>query len=1345
MCYKNVNWNDYYENSSIPILITREDFVVITANQSCTRLLQANLNEIQDIPIYEIKDLIFYTKRGIWEEIDSTKQIPAQLNKGRSPSFFQFVPYKQDCYYLFTIIPHVCYSVEEDKHLYCHCAVTQDLLDGFSFNMVLIDKCGEIIMQNRSWLSSTNGCYSNYLEYLQTIYQNEGTKSNSLAQEIRSLLKGEKDSCSSIIKRLVDDTIQWYAVECSRLASMDAVLLYEVNINDIKDSEKNLIETQHFHQYLMDIVPFEISILNKTGEVLYTNHVEGTVLSIDENELSTFWNTVSNHDQSSNTQSTWVQNTLKTVTLCDKNENHYTVEYSHIHYKNQDCYLRIIQQINEEKSEAIRLEEQNLFLTSIFEAVSSPIIVFDVETKEVLLANKAAIDNCKNKEFGDLLIHCKEEECTVDSACCTMNEVIATKRTKILHKKIRAFDNTDTTYQLFMIPLADRNGEVTRIIEYLVDSTSASLSEEMVQVLSKAVEESPVSIVITDADANIEYVNPQFTSATEYSFDEVKGENPRILKSEYYDSAYYSAMWDKLSAGENWYGEFCNKKKNGDIYWEQASISSIKDEKGKIIHYIAVKEDITQRKAQESELVTAKIMAEKTSSIKSEFLANLSHDIKMPLTTILDNAHNLKNKHYDDQTDTEIKFINESAQYLLKLTNDIFDFSELDSRKLRIMHSNFKVEELLATVLSMFKKQEEEKKIIIHKEITEKVPLYINGDELRIKQILTNLVSNAVKFTNFGSVMIEADYNEGRLVLKVTDTGIGISEEMREEIFSPFIQEDDSKKKYAGPGLGLTIAKKLIDLMRGTITVDSKVGIGSCFTVTLPLKGSQDADEAQITATRSVTPIMQLHVGIWEPSDVERNYLIENLKRYHIDIIDVYHADNIYELIYKKKIEILLVGSSNTTEWTDLLDRLQSNILTSHIPVVLCSTVASLDLVYEKGVFDYIPKPVDEGQLYALLLNFNKFKRNIRTVYILEDELSMRKTYRNYLYGQKQYIVYSFDKAEEILAKIDEGKTPDLLLADLFMQGMDGFELIEEIHNKRNRKDITIIAITGKTLTLQEKEMLQKHTLNILDKNKVNLYQIMSAINDYFSFLEEHNDAMVQKWLLHFEKDEVLTQIFYEGLLSLPIKMENLHEAIISRDIEKIQFLSHDLKGLTGNLNMIELYTNLQIVNDIVRENPVLYQKLRDHFYLAVSYLRRIPLMYFNRENTIRKNKQNQAVRILLVEDNVINQRLITTVLEQIDIRCDVAYDGENALKKLETRHYDVVLLDMQMPVMDGLETLKHIRENPRIQDIYVIAVTAHSKSEDIDKYLTAGCDDFIAKPIQINEFKTKLLNLLTR
>jgi signal transduction histidine kinase len=304
-------------------------------------------------------------------------------------------------------------------------------------------------------------------------------------------------------------------------------------------------------------------------------------------------------------------------------------------------------------------------------------------------------------------------------------------------------------------------------------------------------------------------------------------------------AAFYQDLWQTISTGNVWHGELHNKKKDGSLYWEWATITAIKNDKGFTTNYIAIKEDITERKGMQNELILAKERAEESDRLKSAFLANMSHEIRTPLNSIIGFSELLGDPDFDQEQKNEfIQTIVDNGNNLLVIISDIMDFSMLEARQMKIRKDVISTKKLLNELLNDFSKKANLKEIDFRIDQSQNNPdILIESDLYRIKQIFNNLIGNALKFTKQGFVEIGYQLKDEVVTFHVKDTGIGIDPAYHQSIFERFRQVDLAKtRKYGGNGLGLAISKNLTELLGGNIWVESEPSKFSNFFFTIPVK-----------------------------------------------------------------------------------------------------------------------------------------------------------------------------------------------------------------------------------------------------------------------------------------------------------------------------------------------------------------------------------------------------------------------------------------------------------------------------------------------------------------------------
>jgi len=356
--------------------------------------------------------------------------------------------------------------------------------------------------------------------------------------------------------------------------------------------------------------------------------------------------------------------------------------------------------------------------------------------------------------------------------------------------------------------------------------------------LSRAIIQSPISIIITNINGEIEYVNPMFEKVTQYTFEEAFGNNPRILKSGYHPNEFYKNLWNTILSGKDWRGEILNKKKNGDLYWENAIITPIQNEKGSITHFVAIKEDISEKKKMIEELVTSKEQAEVSEKIKTEFLAQMSHEIRSPLNVIMSFIGLIKDEMGEEISDdmvSSFQSIGSATARIIRTVDLILNMTDLQLGSYNLSIINVNIVELLVRIKSEYIQTANKKGLELKLQMDFE-EYSLSTDEYALMQIISNLVDNAIKYTDKGNIAIIAEKSSDyKLIVKVQDTGIGMSEQFLPKLFNSFTQEEQGyTRSYDGNGLGMALVKKYCEIISAEISVISEKGKGTTFTIEVP-------------------------------------------------------------------------------------------------------------------------------------------------------------------------------------------------------------------------------------------------------------------------------------------------------------------------------------------------------------------------------------------------------------------------------------------------------------------------------------------------------------------------------
>ncbi|OHD45958.1 MAG: hypothetical protein A2Y29_16685 [Spirochaetes bacterium GWE2_31_10] len=392
--------------------------------------------------------------------------------------------------------------------------------------------------------------------------------------------------------------------------------------------------------------------------------------------------------------------------------------------------------------------------------------------------------------------------------------------------------NEPVNTELYICANRNNDNKIESIIIVFNDVTEKIKLDIQIKKLHMAIEQAANTIVITDFDGFIEYVNPQFSIQTGYSFTEALGKNPNILKTDFHDSSYYKTLWDTIKSGKSWSGTFYNKKKNGELYWELCTINPVFDSFGTIINFIAVKEDITALKKIETEL-------KESNAAKDKFFSIIAHDLKNPFNGILGLTNViLTHKELSQESIySNIEKINQSAQVTYDLLENLLEWARTQTHMISIHPLYLSVSMLIIDAITFFSNQISFKNISIKYDKALKYEIF--ADCAMMSTVIRNILGNAIKFTNHdGLIQIIVEKDENYCYIRIEDNGVGISSENILKLFkidTTFSTNGVNGEK--GTGLGLIIASDFVRMNKGFIHVESETGKGTAFTVQIPIKG----------------------------------------------------------------------------------------------------------------------------------------------------------------------------------------------------------------------------------------------------------------------------------------------------------------------------------------------------------------------------------------------------------------------------------------------------------------------------------------------------------------------------
>ncbi|HPP05832.1 MAG TPA: response regulator [Syntrophorhabdaceae bacterium] len=667
-------------------------------------------------------------------------------------------------------------------------------------------------------------------------------------------------------------------------------------------------------------------------------------------------------------------------------------------------------------------------------------------------------------------------------------------------------------------------GEIAKLEEAFNEMLKKLYSrEEELLRLSRAVEFSSAIVLITDVDGIIEYVNPKFTEVTGYTKEEVLGKKPNILKSDKKTWEEYRLLWETIKSGKDWQGIFLNKKKNGEFYWASASISPVKDVKGNIINFVCIQEDITKIKRAEEELQKAKEMAEAANEAKSNFLASMSHEIRTPMNAIIGVSDLLLETELTPDQLKYVKIFKNAGENLLNLINDILDLSKIEAGHIEIEEIDFNLIESVEKTCEIMSLKAHEKGLEFICHIHNEVPAHLIGDPFRLRQVLTNLIGNAIKFTNKGEVVVEVallkdiqntaslssntglwnkkKIKEGHeyvdILFSVKDTGIGIPEDKIEAIFDKFTQIDTSTtRKYGGTGLGLAISKNLVELMGGSLWVESAPGTGSTFFFTLPFAIQKRYTERPV---EEKVDLKGKRILIIDDNATNRIILTDTLSAWGIDVYEAESGENgIFELKSKKESGtpfdlILLDYHMPLMDGFNVAEIIRKDPSISDTPIImLTSDYGRQHSEKSRGlnITAFITKPVKREELKTVISDAISSSKKIPEVsisevekiksYKLQEPLNIliaedSKDNRLLLQAFLKDLPFNlfFAKDGEEAVNLFKERSYSLIIMDIQMPVKDGYTATMEIRQMERERNLTktpIIALTAYAL----KEEIQK-------------------------------------------------------------------------------------------------------------------------------------------------------------------------------------------------------------------------------------------------------------------------------
>ncbi|MES2570448.1 MAG: response regulator [Verrucomicrobiota bacterium] len=727
---------------------------------------------------------------------------------------------------------------------------------------------------------------------------------------------------------------------------------------------------------------------------------------------------------------------------------------------------------------------------------------------------------------------------------------------------------------------------------------------------------------ITDQTGKLLYLNDKFCHVSKYPREELLGGSHRLINSGFHSKAFFERLWQTISRGDVWKGEIRNRARDASYYWVDTTIVPCLDQRGEPYQYIAIRTDVTERRKAEAQLASARDAALEAARSKSQFLANMSHEIRTPMNGVIGMAGLLSETRLDRDQRDYVETIRQSGDLLLTIINDILDFSKIEAGKLTFELLDFNLREVVEDTMEMLAETAQAKGLELLALVNADVFPYLRGDAGRLRQVLTNLLNNAIKFTGKGEVLLRvSQLADSTLRFEVTDTGIGISRTAQESLFQPFNQADGSTtRKYGGTGLGLAIARQLVTLMGGEIGVESEPDKGSTFWFTTRL------EPQQLTPAMELPHLAGLHVLIADDNATSHRILqlqLDNLRIRSEAVAGGREAlDSLKRQAAKGDPYDLAILDTHLPDMDGALlaAAIKSDPLLRQTRLVILGALGSSvneQRRKEIGVEGCLLKPIKQSKLYDCLATVMKrgpaakappcvavpleAPRHTARILLAEDNMINQKV----ALRQLQKLGYHADSVadgNEVLEAIQ--RIPyDIILMDCQMPELDGYETTRRIRRKEKRP-IHIIAMTAHAMEGDRQKCLDAGMSDYLTK-PVRTADLHAALGRWKP--ESGEECPVDFRLLREASNgdlETMRDLVRMYLEQADDIMSRLDGALKSGAALEVNRLAHKLAGASAICGMVALVPllneleQLGLSNQLAAAHPIQQS--------AVTALRRI-------------------------------------------------------------------------------------------------------------------------------------------